>query len=52
LWKDSTATKDEGTTVDTTTIQFHFDPTPVVCFEVTVSSFVDSHIDVEKWSAE
>jgi hypothetical protein len=30
LSKESTPTKDEGTTVDTTTIQFHFDTTPVV----------------------
>ncbi len=36
LSKESTPMKDEGTTVDTTTIQFHFDTTPVVCFEVTI----------------
>ncbi len=47
LSKESTPTKDEGTTVDTTTIQFHFDTTPVVCFEVTIPPpFVDSHVDV------
>ena len=34
--KESTPTKDEGTTVDTTTILFHFDTNPVVCFEVTI----------------
>jgi hypothetical protein len=29
LSKESTPTKDEGTTVDTTTIQFHFDTPPL-----------------------
>ena len=46
LPKESTPTKDEGTTVDTTTIQFHFDTIPVVCLEVTIPP-VDSHVDVE-----
>ncbi len=30
LSKESTPTKDECTTVDMTTIQFHFDTTPIV----------------------
>jgi hypothetical protein len=53
LSKESTPTKDEGTTVDTTTIQFHFDTPPLSAWMSRFPRpFLDSHVDVERWSAE
>ena len=51
LSKESTPTKDEGTAVDTTTIQFHFDAPLLRCHN-SPPPFVGSHVDVERWSAE
>jgi hypothetical protein len=53
LSKESTPTKDEGTAVDTTTIQFHFDTPPLSAWKSQFPRpFVDSHVDVERRSAE
>jgi hypothetical protein len=47
LSKESTPTKDEGTAVDTTTIQFHFDaPLLSAWMSGFPRPFLDSHVDV------
>ena len=47
LSKESTPTKDEGTTVDQTTIQFHFDTHPLSAWMSQFPRpFLDSHVDV------